>query len=114
MPANAIRVGAAGDCSSDSTAAIVCDLARRRPDVEVHILYTTSKLGITRNYRRGFAACTAEYVAVLEGDHYWCGRNYLVLDDSGASFVVRVAVGDRFDVFDSRALIDESIIVPDS
>ncbi|MFY9621327.1 MAG: glycosyltransferase family 2 protein [Pyrinomonadaceae bacterium] len=43
----------------------------------VRVLQTDEHLGITRNYQRGFAACSGQYVAILEGDDYWISPNKL-------------------------------------
>jgi glycosyltransferase involved in cell wall biosynthesis len=60
------------DCSTDRTGAIVSEYARRYPDV-VRVLAAPSNLGLKgkRNFLRTLAACTGEYVALLEGDDYW-------------------------------------------
>lgn len=59
----------ADDYSQDSTLELLKEYQAERP--EIRILPTAEKLGITRNYRRGFDACRGEYVAILEGDDFW-------------------------------------------
>ncbi|NOJ73712.1 glycosyltransferase family 2 protein [Paenibacillus alvei] len=59
----------ADDCSSDNTLEIIEEFAEKHENIK--ILPTTNNLGITKNYKRGFAACSGEYIAVLEGDDYW-------------------------------------------
>jgi glycosyltransferase involved in cell wall biosynthesis len=65
----------ADDYSQDSTLKLLKEYQAERP--EVRILPTEQKLGITRNYRRGFDACRGEYVAILEGDDFWISPSKL-------------------------------------
>lgn len=60
------------DCSTDGTAAVVREYAGRFPHV-VRVLDTPHNLGLNGkgNLARTLAACTGEYVALLEGDDYW-------------------------------------------
>ena len=58
------------DCSTDNTRAIVADYARRYPDV-IKPLFHAKNLGPSANARACIAACTGEFVAILEGDDYW-------------------------------------------
>jgi glycosyltransferase involved in cell wall biosynthesis len=65
----------ADDYSSDTTLSILEKYQTSNPNIR--ILPSTEKLGITRNYQRGFEACRGKYVAVLEGDDYWISQNKL-------------------------------------
>ena len=67
----------ADDYSDDSTLAIVKEYQAHHPNIR--ILPTKGKLGITRNYRRGFEACQGEHIAILEGDDYWISPKKLEL-----------------------------------
>jgi glycosyltransferase involved in cell wall biosynthesis len=67
----------ADDFSDDSTLDIVREYEAYHPNI--HILPSEQKLGITRNYQRGFEACQGKYVAVLEGDDYWISWHKLQL-----------------------------------
>ncbi|MEK3825527.1 glycosyltransferase [Paenibacillus sp. FSL K6-1558] len=60
----------ADDCSTDQTNNIIAEYANEYPEL-FKILPEQDNLGITLNYKRGFAACDGEYLAVLEGDDYW-------------------------------------------
>ncbi|CAI6086429.1 hypothetical protein PAECIP112173_04983 [Paenibacillus sp. JJ-100] len=60
----------ADDCSTDQTINIISEYANEYPEL-FKLLPKQDNLGITLNYKRGFAACNGEYVAVLEGDDYW-------------------------------------------
>jgi glycosyltransferase involved in cell wall biosynthesis len=78
------KIIVADDGSSDSTLEIISRYLRNCP-VESIILPTEANLGFVKNYQRGFTACNAEYVAVLEGDDYWsksdhCARHIRFLD----------------------------------
>ena len=71
------RIVVADDCSTDTTVSIIREYADTNAHVAFFFLPNTSNLGITRNYQRGFAACSAKYVSVLEGDDYWLTNSKL-------------------------------------
>lgn len=58
------------DCSSDRTRSIVLDYQLGNPG-RIKVLLPETNLGMMRNFMETFAACTGEYVAILEGDDYW-------------------------------------------
>ena len=126
-----IRIVVADDASTDRTVAIVAEAAKRRPDVPVTFLPPAPNMGITRNYRRGFAACDGEFVAVIEGDDHWtsphklarqvgflashwesglCSTNYWVHDARAASFQPRLPVGNGHRFFSARDLVRDNIV----
>ena len=72
-----IRVIVADDASQDTTVEMIRQLAGRQNEVEFVFLDAAQNHGITRNYQRGFAACSAPFVAVLEGDDYWTSTQKL-------------------------------------
>jgi glycosyltransferase involved in cell wall biosynthesis len=74
----AIEVVVADDSSTDETLTRIGEWAER-VDFEVRILPPEERLGITRNYRRGFGACRGRYIAVLEGDDEWISVEKLQL-----------------------------------
>ncbi len=64
----------ADDCSTDNTITIIHEYQNRYPQV-IKVLETSTNMGITRNYQKGFKACSGNYVAVIEGDDYWISRD---------------------------------------
>lgn len=64
------RIIVGDDASPDNTLAIIKRFAPESPFPMV-FLPEEPNLGISKNYKRSFAATTADYVAILEGDDYW-------------------------------------------
>lgn len=60
----------ADDKSTDDTVKIIKDIEKESKIPFVY-LNSNENVGITKNYKRGFAACDAKYVAVMEGDDIW-------------------------------------------
>lgn len=58
------------DNSSDGTRAIVAEYAQRYP-TRIRALLHETNIGAHRNQIAVFAACTGEYMAMIEGDDYW-------------------------------------------
>ncbi len=125
------RVLVADDSSDDRTLEIIRQYAERHPAIAFTFLPKSVRLGVTRNYRRAFDACDAEYVAILEGDDYWCntgklalqvgflrdhpecamcGCNYYILDEADQTFRLRVHLIDGFTVHDTPAIIRDNMI----
>jgi glycosyltransferase involved in cell wall biosynthesis len=121
----------ADDGSSDRTLDIVREFEGKDSRFHFKFLNSSSNLGITKNYQRGFAACTGEYVAVLEGDDYWtspqklryqldflnahwecdlCSVNYFVFEENRAQFATRAAIGNGHRLFSARDLIADNIV----
>jgi glycosyltransferase involved in cell wall biosynthesis len=65
-----VEVIVADDLSSDQTMAIIREYAMRNLFPFV-FLDTKNHLGFVQNYKRAFAACKGDYIAVMEGDDYW-------------------------------------------
>lgn len=77
LPENvSARIIVADDASPDNTLAIIKRLSPESP-FPVLFLPEEPNIGISKNYKRSFAATTADYVAILEGDDYWL-PNHLV------------------------------------
>lgn len=64
----------ADDASNDKTLEIIRSL-ESTTNIPFIFLPTEANLGIFHNYRRGFAACDGDYIAVMEGDDYWLESN---------------------------------------
>ena len=64
------RIIVADDASPDNTLAIIKRLAPESP-FSMTFLPEEPNMGISKNYKRSFAATEADYVAILEGDDYW-------------------------------------------
>ncbi len=64
------RIIVADDASPDNTLAIIKHLAPESP-FPITFLPEEPNMGISKNYKRSFAATSADYVAILEGDDYW-------------------------------------------
>jgi glycosyltransferase involved in cell wall biosynthesis len=58
------------DCSTDRTREIVAGFGAKFPD-RIRLLLPKSNLGMQENFKATLAACSGQYVAVLEGDDYW-------------------------------------------
>lgn len=71
-----IRVIVADDASGDATLEIIKSYEEKSPFPFVYT-ESTANVGLTRNYQKAFSLCNAEYVAILEGDDYWCSPYHL-------------------------------------
>lgn len=65
-----VRVIIADDCSTDRTMQIIRENEHLSPFPFVY-LDCGHNLGMKANYKRAFAACSGDYVAILEGDDWW-------------------------------------------
>ena len=59
------------DCSSDSTPDICRSYAARYPD-RIRLVTSEHNVGMRANYRRTIEACRGRYVAICDGDDWWC------------------------------------------
>ena len=66
----------ADDASSDNTLEIIEQLAKDS-DLEFIFLEKKHNLGYVKNYQRAFAACTGDYITIMEGDDYWSSEDHL-------------------------------------
>lgn len=71
-----VRVIVADDCSTDNTLHVIKSYENKSLFSFVY-LSTPNNLGVARNYQRAFELCDGEYVAILEGDDWWCDTNRL-------------------------------------
>lgn len=61
------------DCSTDRTGQICISYEKLLPDI-IKYIRGDENVGVAGNYRRAFNACTAKYVAILEGDDFYTDR----------------------------------------
>lgn len=66
----------ADDCSTDNTLEII-KLYETKSSFIFKYLPSNQNIGIAANYKRAFECTTAEYVAVMEGDDWWCDTRRL-------------------------------------
>lgn len=64
------------DCSTDKTLDICKEYKAKFPEL-ITLISSELNVGLVRNYKRCFNACTSEYIAILEGDDYWIDNNKL-------------------------------------
>lgn len=58
------------DCSTDNTLQICKSYAHKYP-TKIVLLENAQNIGLVKNYNAVFTACTAKYLAILEGDDFW-------------------------------------------
>lgn len=61
----------AEDCSPDRTLAIAEEYLTRHPSV-IRIVTGEYNIGVMPNFYRALQACRGKYIALCEGDDYWC------------------------------------------
>ena len=71
-----VRVIVADDCSKDKTLETIKSYEAKSPFPFV-FLPSEQNIGVAANYKRAFEATEAEYVAIMEGDDWWCDTNRL-------------------------------------
>ena len=64
------------DSSTDGTREICLHYAIKYPET-IHLVLHDFNQGLVKNYKSLFDVSTAQYVAFLEGDDYWCNNNKL-------------------------------------
>lgn len=64
------------DCSTDNTRNILLGLQEQHPD-KIRLLLNEKNQGMIRNYVQTLRACNGEYIALLDGDDYWCAEDKL-------------------------------------
>ncbi len=71
----------AEDCSSDGTLDIARHYQRTRPDV-VRILTGGGNIGVMPNFYRALSQSRGKYIAMCEGDDWWCNPQKLEMQIS--------------------------------
>lgn len=126
-----LRIIVADDTSTDHTLNVVQAFAAANPALNFVFLEPSGNLGITRNYERGFKVCTAEFIAVLEGDDYWvsphkltkqvaflqehlecvaCSSNLYLRFEEDRRYRTRIAETAGFTMLDGHALIADNVV----
>lgn len=72
----AVEIIVADDCSTDNTLDIIKEYEKKSPFIFTY-LEKEHNVGYNKNYQQAFAACTGDYVAIMEGDDYWVKENHL-------------------------------------
>ena len=121
----------ADDASSDGTVDIIKEYEGEDDRFSFKYLDNAKNVGISKNYQRGFAACSGEYVAVLEGDDYWvspnklqrqldfldshwecdlCSVNYFVYEEDRSQLTPRAPIGFAHRFISARDLIADNLV----
>jgi glycosyltransferase involved in cell wall biosynthesis len=121
----------ADDASEDTTLNLIKEYEGRDDRFTFKYLDSAINLGITKNYKRGFSACSGQYVAVLEGDDYWispfklhrqidfldthwesdlCSVNYFVFEENRSHFYPRSAIGNGHRLVSAIDLIADNLV----
>lgn len=64
------------DCSTDNTSAIIQKYTEKYPVLIRNVSSNTNK-GIVSNYLHAINEAQGQYIAILEGDDYWCSNSKL-------------------------------------
>lgn len=126
-----IELIVADDASSDNTVEIVRSYEKLDPRFSFRYLPNEINVGITKNYKRAFAACTGEYIAIIEGDDIWlhrsklskqvalleeraecvlCASNYIIWNHEGGRYSTRTSVEPSgFMYIDSPFIINDNL-----
>ena len=64
------------DCSTDATRSIIESYLSKYPE-KMKVFFHEKNIGAFENSKILFKACTSKYVALCDGDDYWCDENKL-------------------------------------
>lgn len=64
------------DCSNDATRQIIESYLQRYPQ-RIRLVSSEFNVGPTANFERTLKACRGKYIAICEGDDYWCDSTKL-------------------------------------
>lgn len=73
-----VEIVVGDDCSGDDTAEVVSHYVAQYPD-RVRLLTAERNMGMRANYRRTIEAAKGEYIAICDGDDFWCDDEKLQL-----------------------------------
>lgn len=71
-----VEIVVADDCSPDNTLEIIKEY-ENKTSFSFKYLANEKNLGYVKNYQQAFAACSGDYVTIMEGDDYWTEPNHL-------------------------------------
>lgn len=71
-----VEIVVGDDCSTDSTAEICRRYAEQYPE-RVRLLEAERNMGMRANYRRTIEAARGRYIAICDGDDFWCDEEKL-------------------------------------
>ncbi|NDV95258.1 glycosyltransferase [Dysgonomonas sp. 521] len=71
-----VEIIVADDCSTDNTIEIIREY-EDKTSFSFTYLAKEHNVGYNRNYQLAFAACTGDYIAIMEGDDYWIKPSHL-------------------------------------
>ncbi len=64
------------DCSTDNTAIICMEYQKKYPR-RISLIRHKKNIGMMPNFIQTLSQCTGKYIALCEGDDYWCDENKL-------------------------------------
>jgi glycosyltransferase involved in cell wall biosynthesis/SAM-dependent methyltransferase len=64
------------DCSTDNTSTILESYRAKHPDI-IKIIRPSQNIGSSQNFLSALSHCTGEFIALCEGDDYWCDPHKL-------------------------------------
>ncbi len=64
------------DCSTDKTLEHCLNWQKKYPDL-ITVIQRDQNIGIQRNYIDAYNHCQGEYIAICEGDDFWCSKHKL-------------------------------------
>lgn len=73
----AVELIISDDASTDDTLAIAKEMAARHPEI-IRIVNSGQHLGLGGNFRFAYMQSRGKYIAMLDSDDYWLGRDKLV------------------------------------
>lgn len=71
-----VEIIVADDCSPDNTVEIIKEYEDKTTFLFTY-LAKDHNVGYNKNYQQAFAACTGDYIAIMEGDDYWVKKNHI-------------------------------------
>lgn len=94
------------DCSTDDTFEICKKYAIQFPE-KILLLENKINVGLVKNYKNVFEACTAKYIAILEGDDYWIDSAKLqkqvdIMESDTSIGLVHASTYMQYEYFDNK------------